>query len=64
MGLFGPSVNAYVEPPEPGKDLTNPTKAEREERLENAREFEAAAVKAEKDGDLGYAQTLRRLLGG
>jgi len=61
VGLFGPSANAYVEPPEPGKDLT---KAEREERLENAREWEEAAVKAEKDGDLGYAQTLRRLLGG
>jgi hypothetical protein len=61
VSLFGKSANAYVEPPEGGKDLT---KAEREEQLENAREYEAAAVKAEKDGDLAYAQTLRRLLGG
>jgi hypothetical protein len=58
----GSPANAYVEPPDnSGEDLT---KAEREEQLEQARKFEAAAVKAEKDGDLAHAQTLRRLLGG
>jgi hypothetical protein len=55
----GPSVNLYHEQPEnAGRDQET-----REESIKAGKEFLEAAEEAVKNGDLAYAQTLRRLIG-
>jgi hypothetical protein len=56
-----PPGNAYVDPVGNSGEMT---REEREEALEAGRASLKAAEDAEVKGDMAYAQTLRRLLGG